>query len=153
VPQIEMVIDEEKKVTHSKLASKTEDVIMDPSKIKFKVIDLHLCPACSVLARTPTAACWESSVTTRSEIGARMTRSTDYALMYCCHGICTPAWGLEPLHAAGVDAERRTATTLRWSTEENRSSGDHCCCIRLIAKRRVSVEASPPGLVPSFSPR
>lgn len=42
MPHIETVIDEEKKVAHSKLASKTEDVIMDPSKIKYKVIYLHL---------------------------------------------------------------------------------------------------------------
>ena len=39
MPQIEGVIDEEKKVAHSKLGSKTEDVIMDPSKIKYKVKD------------------------------------------------------------------------------------------------------------------
>jgi len=60
-----MVIDEEKKVAHSKLASKTEDVIMDPSKIKYKVTYLHLCPASAVSARMLTALFAYGSVPSR----------------------------------------------------------------------------------------
>ena len=54
------IIDEEKKVRHSKLADKIEEVISDPSKMEIKLKAGGGCTqhACPVLVHAPVAQRW-----------------------------------------------------------------------------------------------
>jgi nucleosome binding factor SPN SPT16 subunit len=53
VPEIETVVDEEKKVTHSVMAGKIDDIFLTPSKINPKVRSLPCTIVPPVLVRHP----------------------------------------------------------------------------------------------------